>query len=86
MNSLRLIYRKYNTNYKTNKRKSSHTSLVACFILGKVYCRTYRRGYACGLKENTPDHESLDYTPLCQLSPKENTLLYKSIILFLSSN
>ena len=27
------------------------TSLVACFILGKVYCRTYRRGYACGLKE-----------------------------------
>ena len=28
------------------------TSLVACFILGKVYCRTYRRGYACGLKEN----------------------------------
>ena len=51
MNSLRLIYRKYNTNYKTNKRKYSLTSLVDCFILGIVYCRTYWR-YACGLKEN----------------------------------
>jgi len=28
------------------------TSLVACFILGKVYFRTYKRLYACGLKEN----------------------------------
>ena len=52
MNSLRLIYRKVNTNYKINKGKSSLTSLVACFIHGKVYCRTYRRGYACGLKKN----------------------------------
>jgi hypothetical protein len=25
--------------YHTNKGKSSLTSLVACFILGKVYCR-----------------------------------------------
>ena len=41
MNSLRLIYRKYNTNYKINKGKSKLTSLVARFILGKVYCRTY---------------------------------------------
>ena len=32
--------------YSINKGKSSLTSLVACFILGKVYCRTYRRGYA----------------------------------------
>ena len=39
MNSLRLIYRKYNTNYKINKGKSSLTSLVACFIIGKVYCK-----------------------------------------------
>jgi hypothetical protein len=39
MNSLRLIYRKYNTNYKINKGKSSLTSLVACFILGEVYCK-----------------------------------------------
>jgi hypothetical protein len=25
-----------------------------------------------GLKESTSVHESLDYTPLCQLTPKEN--------------
>ena len=30
--------------------KSSLTSLVACFILGKVYCKTYRRDYADDLK------------------------------------
>jgi len=42
----------YNPINHTNKCKSSLTSLVACFILGKVYCRTYRRWYAFGLKEN----------------------------------
>jgi len=35
----------YNPIY--HKGKSSLTSLVACFILGKVYCRTYGRWYAC---------------------------------------
>ena len=30
--------RTYKT-YKTNKRKSSLTSLVTCFILGKVYLK-----------------------------------------------
>ena len=38
--------------YWTNKGKSSLTSLVACFILGKVCCRTCWGGYACGLKIN----------------------------------
>ena len=33
MNSLRLIYRKVNTNYKINKGKSSLTSLVACLLI-----------------------------------------------------
>ena len=28
-----------NPIYQTNKDKSSLTSLVACFILGKVYCK-----------------------------------------------
>ena len=51
MNSLGLIYLKYRARYYTNKGNSSLTSLVACFILGKVYCRTYWKGYACGLKE-----------------------------------
>ena len=49
MNSLGLIYLKYRASYYTNKGNSSLTSLVACFILGKVYCRTYWRWYACGL-------------------------------------
>ena len=39
----------------TNKRKSPLTSLVTCFILGKVYCRTYWRGYAYGLRTSPPD-------------------------------
>jgi hypothetical protein len=34
-----------NSKYHTNKGKSSLTSLVACFTLGKVYCKT-------GLTEN----------------------------------
>jgi hypothetical protein len=33
----------YNPIYHTNKGKSTLTSFVACFILGKVYCRTYGR-------------------------------------------
>jgi len=40
-----------NSIYHKNKGKSSLKSLVACFILGKVYCRTYWR-YACGLSLN----------------------------------
>jgi hypothetical protein len=32
-------------NTKTNKGKSPLTLFVACFILGKVYLRTYRRYY-----------------------------------------
>ena len=52
MNDLLIISCEYNSSHHTNKGKSSLTSFVACFILGKVYCRTYRRGYACGLKEN----------------------------------
>ena len=40
--------------YWINKAKFTLTSLVACFILGKVYFEpiwAYWRGYACGLKE-----------------------------------
>jgi len=37
----------YNPINHTNKGKSPLTSFVACFILGKVYCRTYGRWYAC---------------------------------------
>ena len=45
-----LIYKYYMwLNYHTNKGKSSLTSLVACFILGIVYFRTYWRWYAFGL-------------------------------------
>ena len=55
--------------YWINNGKSSLTSLIACFILGKVYSRTYWRWYACGLKENIPDHESLDYTPPMPVKP-----------------
>ena len=39
MNSLGLIYLKYRARYHINKGKSSLTSLVACFILGEVYCK-----------------------------------------------
>ena len=38
-----IISCKLNSIYDINNGKSSLTSLVACFILGKVYCRTYRR-------------------------------------------
>jgi len=40
--------------YSVNKGKSSLTSLVACFILGKVYCRTYWGGYDCSLIGTSP--------------------------------
>jgi hypothetical protein len=60
MNSLRLIYRKYNTDYKINKGKSSLTSLVACFILGITYFRC-----ACGL----------GYILLFERYPKRKTIL-----------
>ena len=39
MNDLLIISCEYNSSHHTNKGKSSLTSLVACFILGKVYCK-----------------------------------------------
>ena len=56
-----------NSNCHTSKGKSSLTSLVACFILGKVNCRTYGRWYACGLKENV--NKGLFYSCFGQTHP-----------------
>jgi hypothetical protein len=35
---------------------------------------------ACCLNENTPDHESLDYTPLYPFTPKENPLINQKLM------
>ena len=55
MNGLLIIILKYSYSYHTNKDKSSLTSLVACFILGKIYLgQNLLKMIACGIKENPP--------------------------------
>ena len=66
----------------------SLVGIVLCFIIYLKRDSNFSYNHYCvktimlriGLKENASDHESLDYTPLCQLSPKETPLLSKYLI------
>ncbi len=50
-----LISRKYRASYHKNKGKSSLIPLVACFILGKVYCKAeLNEEDMPEVKKNTP--------------------------------
>ena len=79
-NIVLIILNTHKKTYSINKGKSSLTSLAACFILGKVCCRTYWGGYGWGLGLNKFQKSVIIYEcNVCVSKVKMLRLRYTSI-------